>query len=220
MDRILIFGWGAQAKVVLEILASSNEFKAENVFTLDQPVPQDHKSYPVSMFEWEDASIKRCKADGITKAIVVHADNIKKARYITKVKSLGFDLINLIHPKAYVATTAQLGCNIIVNANAVIHPYTSIANGTVVHALANIGHNCDIGMCCNISPGAVVGGWVQIGEGAYIYMNSTVLNNIKIGKHSIIGAGSMVVTNVPDNTTVMGNPAKTIWIKKPKVGDA
>jgi sugar O-acyltransferase (sialic acid O-acetyltransferase NeuD family) len=212
MDRILIFGWGAQAKVVLEILSNAQEFKAESIFTLDQPVPQDHESYPILMFEWEDASIKRYKADGITKAIVVHADNNKKALYINKVKSLGFDLINLIHPRACVATTAQLGCNIIVNANAVIHSYTSIADGTVVHSLANIGHNCNIGRCCNISPGAVLGGWVQLGEGSYIYLNSTVINNIKVGKHSIVGAGSMVVTDVPDNTTVMGNPAKTVWI--------
>ena len=46
-----------------------------------------------------------------------------------------------------------------------------------------------------------------IGEGASIGANSTILGGINIGKHSLIGAGSVVTKNVPDNALVYGNPA-------------
>ena len=40
--------------------------------------------------------------------------------------------------------------------------------------------------------------------------SATILPRIKIGNDAIIGAGSVVVRNVEENTTVFGNPAKKI----------
>lgn len=49
-----------------------------------------------------------------------------------------------------------------------------------------------------------------IGEFAKIGANSTILPAIIIGKHSLIGAGSVVTKDVPDYAVVVGNPAKII----------
>lgn len=46
-----------------------------------------------------------------------------------------------------------------------------------------------------------------ISEGASIGANATILGGIKIGKHALIGAGSVVTKDVPDNAIVYGNPA-------------
>jgi acetyltransferase-like isoleucine patch superfamily enzyme len=47
-------------------------------------------------------------------------------------------------------------------------------------------------------------------EGASIGSNATILCGITIGKQALIGAGSVVVKDVPDNAVVVGNPAKVI----------
>ncbi|OGW78501.1 MAG: hypothetical protein A3J81_00195 [Nitrospirae bacterium RIFOXYB2_FULL_43_5] len=52
--------------------------------------------------------------------------------------------------------------------------------------------------------GAVVEDYVRIGA------NSTILPGIKIGKNSLIGAGSVVTKDVPPDSVVAGNPAKVI----------
>lgn len=49
-----------------------------------------------------------------------------------------------------------------------------------------------------------------IKEGASIGANATVLCNLKIGKYSLIGAGSVVTKDVPNYGIVVGNPAKLI----------
>lgn len=47
-------------------------------------------------------------------------------------------------------------------------------------------------------------------EGAAIGSNATILPGITIGKRALIGAGAVVTKDVPDNTTVVGNPAKAL----------
>lgn len=47
-------------------------------------------------------------------------------------------------------------------------------------------------------------------KGASIGANATILPGITVGKNAMIGAGSVVTKNVPDNTLVVGNPARTI----------
>lgn len=49
---------------------------------------------------------------------------------------------------------------------------------------------------------------ILIKKGASIGANSTILPGIIIGQNAMVGAGSVVTKNVPDNATVIGNPAK------------
>ena len=49
-----------------------------------------------------------------------------------------------------------------------------------------------------------------IKSGASIGANATILPGLVLGKNSMIGAGSVVTKDVPDNAVVVGNPAKII----------
>lgn len=71
-----------------------------------------------------------------------------------------------------------------------------------------IGYNVRIGDYCQIGSFVFVGGGVQIGSDVVIHPHATILPGVKIGDGAVIGAGSVVIRNVPPNTTVMGNPAK------------
>lgn len=51
---------------------------------------------------------------------------------------------------------------------------------------------------------------VHIKKNAWIGVNVTILPGVTIGENAIIGAGSVVTKDVPDNTLVAGNPAKIL----------
>jgi len=47
-----------------------------------------------------------------------------------------------------------------------------------------------------------------LGDGAVIGAGAIVLGNIKIGKNAKVGAGTLVIKDVPDNGTVVGEPGR------------
>jgi len=85
--------------------------------------------------------------------------------------------------------------------------------------LISIGDNVNIGNNVHIiahdastkrSLGFSKIGLVTIGNDTFIGQNSTILPNVKIGKNCIIGAGSVVTKDIPDDTVYAGNPAQFI----------
>ena len=64
-----------------------------------------------------------------------------------------------------------------------------------------------------VGPGVVIGrngGFPVFGDNVYVAANATVVGDITIGSNVIIGAGSVVTKDVPDNVVVVGNLAKVI----------
>jgi len=51
---------------------------------------------------------------------------------------------------------------------------------------------------------------VVIERGAWIGANSIILPGVTVGKYSVVGAGSVVTQNIPENSLAVGNPAKVI----------
>ncbi|WP_265093412.1 DapH/DapD/GlmU-related protein, partial [Cronobacter sakazakii] len=53
---------------------------------------------------------------------------------------------------------------------------------------------------------------ILVKKGASIGANATILPGVTIGEKSMIGAGSVVTKDVPDNAVVYGNPAKIMGV--------
>ena len=65
----------------------------------------------------------------------------------------------------------------------------------------------------HIAANSAIGGNVRIGVGAPAGTNATVREDINIGKFSLVGSGSAVLKDVPDNAIVVGNPARILKLK-------
>ncbi|MBD8528764.1 MULTISPECIES: acetyltransferase [unclassified Massilia] len=85
-----------------------------------------------------------------------------------------------------------------------------IGKFVLVQGFACIGHDVTLGDGVTVSSHAFIGGGAEIGAKTTVHPHATILPRIKVGQNAIIGAGSVVVKDVPDNVTVFGNPAKVI----------
>lgn len=137
-------------------------------------------------------------------------DNYIRQRVKKKLNLTQSGFATLIHPKAIVSQTAEISQNVLVSAGAVINAQAKIGFGSIINTGAIIEHECLIHPFSHIAPGAVLAGNVQIGELSFIGANSVIKQGVKIGKNVLIGAGSVVLSDVPDNVTIVGNPARII----------
>lgn len=125
-------------------------------------------------------------------------------------------LIGLSRPCAFV--TLKKGAEIKIGNNTGASGVAIAAAGSVV-----IGNNVLIGACCTIidndfinpdptkrKSGKIISQSVVIEDNVFLGFSCCVLKGVTIGKNSIIGAHSVILTSIPPNSVAMGNPCKVI----------
>lgn len=95
----------------------------------------------------------------------------------------------------------------------IVESFVAIGKGTLLNIGVKICHDSQIGSFCEIGPNTVVAGNCQIGQGTSLGASVTIIPNISIGSNCIIGAGAVVTTDIPDNCTAVGVPAKIIKVR-------
>lgn len=85
-----------------------------------------------------------------------------------------------------------------------------IGSETVIGNLSNLGHAVQIGRKVWMSVGCLIGGNTTIGEGSTLGVGVNVRDNLRIGKKCSIGMGSVVVKDLPDDSSVFGNPVRRL----------
>lgn len=76
--------------------------------------------------------------------------------------------------------------------------------------MCNIGHNCVLGENNLLTSNVILGGSSKVGNDVYFGISSTIRNRVNIGDSVVIGQGAVVVKDIPDGETWVGNPAKKI----------
>lgn len=118
----------------------------------------------------------------------------------------------LIHPSAIVSNNSKIGDGSIITAQNTISVNVIIGNHGLINIGCTIGHDCIIGNYVSIMSNSTLGGKVEIKDGSYLGTSVSIVPNAKIGEFSRVGIGSVVIRNVKDRTTVMGNPAKLLKV--------
>ena len=95
------------------------------------------------------------------------------------------------------------------------HFGTIVINGNaIIGKNCNIAHNTTIGEV----PSGKLKGYPTIGDYVWIGTGAVIVGNITIGNNVLIAPNAFVNINVPDNSLVLGNPARIIEKNNPTEG--
>lgn len=106
-----------------------------------------------------------------------------------------------------IGNDVHIGENVCISRGAIDD--TTICDGVKIDALVHIAHNCVIGKNSMILVPTSVSGSVEIGEDCHIAAD-IIRNQVKIGDRTLLGLGSVVVKDIPENKIAYGNPARPV----------
>ena len=137
--------------------------------------------------------------------VVAIGDNRARSHLVA---SIGLPFATIVHPFSWIASDVKLEEGTVVFAGAVVQPGARIGRHCVLNTSCSVDHECTLGDFSQIAPGAHIAGGVKIGEGAFIGMGANVIQTLEVGSWSTVGAGAVVVKNVPSGVVVKGVPAR------------
>jgi sugar O-acyltransferase (sialic acid O-acetyltransferase NeuD family) len=197
--RLLVFGAGGHAKVVIDTARSAG-------FTIAGVIGMPGQSesvlgVPVSH------SANGIEADGF---IVAIGDNAKRARVFAEQSASGMPAAVVVAPSATISESVTLGAGTFVAPGAIVNVDARIGADAIVNTGCTIDHDCVVGDHALIGPTASLCGGAKVGVGATIGAGVSIVPLGSVGEWSVVGAGAAVVSDIPARTVAVGIPAHAI----------
>lgn len=188
-----------------------NQHKKDEV-TVYLHEPIDHCYEYIVMGEWKDIKYQLDHLNIKDYQVVCNHKNSRMDLYDYK------DLDIRVEPGAIIREGVTLHPGCIILMGAILNTGCVIKRGTMVDMGCVIGSGAIIGQMCHIGANAVIAGIMEpqsespviIEDHVMIGANSVILSGVHIYSNSVIGAGSVVLEDIPSNCVYAGNPARFI----------
>ena len=202
MKPLLIFGAGEIAQVAHFYFTRDTALPVAG-FTVDAAYLKESSfcGLPVIPFGEARATLPPGTHD-LFVALSYAKINAVRAQKCAEGKAQGYRLASYVSSKASIWDGFKAGENCFILEDNTLQPFVQIADNVTLWSGNHIGHHARLGANCFITSHVVISGGVQVGENAFIGVNATIRDHVKIGARSVIGAGSLVLQNVPDDGVV------------------
>lgn len=164
MRRLLIIGAGGHGRSIAEAALLSGRWN-EIAFVDDRyPEVTETAGWPV-LAGTDDLRNLVSNFDGI---VVALGDNSTRRFKVMALQDLDVPVVSIVHPKAFVSATAELGAGCTIMANATVGSNAVLGVGCIVNANACADHDTRLGDYAHLGVGVALAGGVQVGSGAFL----------------------------------------------------
>ena len=206
---VLIIGAGGHAQVVADVLLRLREAGADLTpvgYLDDDPALAGQTLLGLPVL----GAIGHLSAVPHDELVVAIGENLARHRLFEALQGEGERFVVARHPSAVIAPDVQIGQGSVICAGAIVNPSSMVGDNVILNTGCTVDHHNRIGDHVHIAPGVHLGGEVIIGEGTLVGIGATVMPQRRIGKWSVVSAGSLVHTDLPDRVVAAGVPARVV----------
>ena len=205
--KVIVWGAGGHAKVVAEILRLSGQYDVLGFIDDQNPQREGQEFFGATILGGKQAAEKMRK-DGVDQAIVAIGDCAARLALAEVVVRMGYTLATAIHPRAIISPNCSVRPGTVVTAGATISPAAQVGANVILNTDCSVDHDCIVEDGVHIGPGVHLGGRVTIGRATWVGIGAVIRDGVHIGANSIIGAGAVVLKDIPDGVVAHGVPAR------------
>lgn len=146
-----------------------------------------------------ECSFVVCAGSGSARAAIVRrvvAGGVEPSRFAT-----------IVDPSVRIPQGCTVGAGSVILAGSVLTADVTVGAHVVVMPHVVLTHDCTVDDYVTLCAGTVLGGGVHVQSGAYLGMNSSVRENLTVGRDSVLGMAAVAVSDVPPGETRVGCPA-------------
>jgi len=214
--KLIIIGSGGHFKIVINEVLKQNEFKVQKIIDIKnfgkkiKIGKKELKIINYKKFDW-------LKISNQTFLFIAIGDNLLRKKIVNEIekKNKKIKWATVVSLDSIISNEVKIKPGSLVVSGSIINPGTKIGAHCIINTRSSIDHDNFFDDFSSCAPGVVTGGNVKVGKYSFLGIRSTVINNIKIGSRTIIGANSLVNKNCLSNYIYYGSPAKKI--KKSKI---
>lgn len=202
-DELIIVGAGGFSRELLAYVADEGRFQVKGL--IDDAPPTNLRIPEGIRYLGTISDYQPGTGEAFLMAI---GEPTLRAKIAKGLIDKGARFQTIIHPRAYVAASAEIGAGSVVAPFASVGASARLGELVQVHFYASVAHDAVIGAYSALSPYSAVNGGGQLGEGVFMGTRATVNPLKKVGNHSKVAAGAVVYQDVPSGSLAAGNPAK------------
>ena len=206
--QILILGASGHSKMIIDIIHKNKSHNIVGLIDSFKTKGQGVLGYDIiGNVDDIPALQEKYNIEGI---IVGVGDNFTRYKLKNSISKISPEIkfISAIHPSAIIAEDVFIADGTIIMAGSAVNVGSKIGHSCILNTNSSLGHDSIMEDFSSLGPGSSIGGNVKIGLCSAICLKAGLNNNITIGSHTVIGAGSLVVNNISDHNLAYGVPAK------------
>ncbi|MHB8054118.1 MAG: 2,3,4,5-tetrahydropyridine-2,6-dicarboxylate N-acetyltransferase [Candidatus Aminicenantales bacterium] len=215
---------GRDAETLADLIARSRKTTPATVYVQGTFEARDFKGVPFQSFGTGDFRILIGDYDEIAGWLAARRKRIRKVHAEIRARFSALPMLDLrkvqarIEPGAIIRDGAKIGRDSIIMMGAVVNIGAEVGAGTMIDMNVVLGARAIVGKNCHIGAGTVLAGVLEppgrvpvvIEDNVLIGANAVVLEGVRVGRGSVVGAGAIVVADVPPGVVVAGSPARII----------
>jgi sugar O-acyltransferase (sialic acid O-acetyltransferase NeuD family) len=117
-------------------------------------------------------------------------------------------LASLVHPSVLIGDRVRIDCGTQIHAGTIITCDVVIGSAVTINRHCDISHDVVLGDYCTLAPSVSLAGNVQIDHDTDVGLGARIIPGVRVGARSVIGAGAVVVSDLPASCVAIGVPAR------------